>query len=63
MEEEGFSAGTASSFTSDEVTVSNTLQDIISTNTFVSQSTGSLLEKPLVDDNNDIEVFVAPSGR
>ena len=61
MESQG-AATSNSAFTSEDVTVSNTLQDVISANTFVSQSSESLLtDTPLVDDNNDIEVFVAPS--
>ena len=59
MESQG-AATSNSSFTSDDVTVSNTLQDVISENTFVSQGSSLLTDAPLVDDN-DIEVFVAPS--
>lgn len=60
MQEQG-AASANSEFTSDDVTVSNSLKDIISTNSFASQSTESLIsDTPLVDDN-DIEVFVAPS--
>lgn len=60
MQEQG-AASANSEFTSDDVTVSNSLKDIISANSFASQSTESLIsDTPLVDDN-DIEVFVAPS--
>lgn len=60
MEQQGASAGN-SQFTSSDVTVSNSLQDVIASNTFASQGTENLIsDKPLVDDN-DIEVFVDPS--
>lgn len=60
MEQQG-AATSNSQFASGSVNVSNTLQDAIASNIFSSEESGSLIsDKPLVDDN-DIEVFVAPS--
>lgn len=60
MESQGAAASNAEPVITD-VSVGNTLQDIIGQNTFSSdEQTTSLLTSPALVDDNDIEVFVAP---
>ncbi|MDO4336661.1 MAG: NlpC/P60 family protein [Eubacteriales bacterium] len=60
MESQGAASSNAEPVVTD-VSVGNTLQDIIGQNTFSSDDqTSSLLTSPELVDDNDIEVFVAP---